>query len=130
MKSLDPQMQILFFAGLVGALGIAVGAFGAHGLEGQANESEISAIRTGGNYALIHAAALLGIGGYLDRSPRLLGISAWFIIVGVIVFLGSLIFYGYTGFSDHLWITPISGGLMILGWFLITIAASMNLHKT
>ena len=48
----------LTLAGIFGALGVAIGAFGAHALEGKLDERAIAIFETATRYQLIHALAI------------------------------------------------------------------------
>lgn len=101
--------------GVVGALlmatGVALGAFGAHGLEGAVSPERLDTYRTGARYHLIHGVGVLAIVA-LGR-----GIFAgWWIAAGAVVFAGSLYLLVLT---DTPWlgaVAPIGGAAMIVGW--------------
>jgi uncharacterized membrane protein YgdD (TMEM256/DUF423 family) len=106
-------------AGIVGALGVALGAFGAHGLKQVVTDPHLLDVwETGARYHLVHAAALLGVAAHPGR-PRWAG---WAFVLGVLVFSGSL----YTmALTDQRWlgaITPIGGVSFIAGWVMLAMA--------
>ena len=93
-------------AALSGALAVAAGAFGAHGVEGKAAEW----LRTGGQYQLIHAIAALVAMRMELRGP------AWLLVGGGAVFAISL--YAMALGAPR-WlgaVTPIVGAALIAGW--------------
>jgi len=116
MSKTAPEMKWLIAAGVIGVAAIASGAFTAHGLEHRVSERAMSALHTGSNYAMVHAIVLLGITALIDKSPRFLNLAAWAFVLGVILFSGSLIIFGVTEFRNHLWITPIGGLSLMVGW--------------
>lgn len=96
-----------------GALGVALGAFGAHGLSAQlAANDTVSVWETASQYHLLHAVALYAMALGAPSRRR-----AWLLLfVGTLVFSGSL--YGLAVGGPR-WlgpVTPLGGLLMILGW--------------
>ena len=103
-------------AGGMGASGVALGAFGAHALEGAVTDPELMAIwRTASLYHLVHAVALLGVAAH-PGSPKWAG---RLFTLGIAIFSGSL----YTlVLTDVRWlgaITPIGGTCLIAGWLTL-----------
>jgi uncharacterized membrane protein YgdD (TMEM256/DUF423 family) len=101
--------------GLLGAVGVALGAFGAHGLKDRIAPNLLEVYRTGVLYHLLHTVALLGV---VVAGPRLkLGVvTRWAFLLGVFVFSGTLYTLALTGL---LWlgaITPVGGLAFIVGW--------------
>ena len=114
--------QILQLAGISGALAVGLGAFGAHSLEElliQTNRLET--FQTAVHYHFYHTLALLGIGilGTLKPEWKGLGISAWCMILGILIFSGSLYILCLTGLTWLGGITPLGGLAFILGWMNI-----------
>lgn len=106
-------------AGLLGALGVALGAFGAHGLKGIVEDPHLLEVwETGARYHLIHAVALLGVAAHPSR-PRNAGIA---FVVGTILFSGSLYLMTLTGVRWLGAITPLGGVSFIVGWCLLGFA--------
>lgn len=102
-------------AGLVGAVGVALGAFGAHGLKNHVSPELLEVYRTGVLYHLIHSVALLGV---VVAGPRLkLGmVTRWAFLVGVLIFSGTLYTLAVTGLRWLGAITPLGGLAFIVGW--------------
>jgi len=98
------------------ALGVALGAFGAHGLKTTLSAESLGWWQTGVQYQMWHALALvaLGLAGRTEmRLPaRLLG-------AGALVFSGSLYLMALTGARWLGPVTPAGGLLMIAGWALL-----------
>ena len=93
-------------AALSGALAVAAGAFGAHGVQGQAAEW----LRTGSGYQLVHAVAALIALRFDARGP------AWCFVAGGALF--ALTLYAMA-MGAPCWlgaITPIGGATLIAGW--------------
>lgn len=117
---------ILQIAALLGGLGVAIGAFGAHGLRAMLEASgRFDTFETAVRYQFYHTLALLAVGVLLHVRPelRLLGTAAWLWIGGVIVFSGSLYLLCFTGITKLGAVAPIGGLLLIGGWIALLLAA-------
>ena len=92
------------------AIGVAAGAFGAHGLEDQVTPDRLDTWKTGAHYNLIHGLALVALG---VRCPKIVGVL---LTAGTLIFSGSLYLLVLT---DTGWlgaITPLGGVSFIIGW--------------
>ncbi len=117
----DPTARtILTTAAAAGFLGVALGAFGAHGLQPLLEQrGTASAWQTGIQYWFYHTLALLALGfagGLADSLRRRISI-AW--VAGMLIFSGSLFFLATTGPRWLGAITPIGGTLFLLGWVFL-----------
>jgi uncharacterized membrane protein YgdD (TMEM256/DUF423 family) len=116
--------KYLAAAGLNGAMGVALGAWAAHGLEGRLPPEALEWIRTGASYQLLHAAALLGLAALAARhATRLVPVAGIGFGLGALLFAGSLYLYAWTGQVWLAMITPFGGALMIGGWIATFVAA-------
>lgn len=112
---------LLAVASIVGASGVALGAFGAHALKARLLASDtLSTWETAVQYHLLHAVAILALVACgRTFSPALqssLHLSGWFFLLGVVLFSGSL--YGLA-LGGPRWlgpITPLGGLAFIVGW--------------
>ena len=120
-------------AGIFGLTGVALGAFGAHGLrEVLARQGSQHTWELAVNYQLIHALALLGAGLWLKfpaaSAPKsiLWAARAW--VVGILFFSGSL--YGLALGGPRILgpITPLGGIAFLIGWSCV-IAAALKPEK-
>lgn len=119
--------KFLSAAGFHGAVAVGFGAWAAHGAEAFLPPQAIDWVKTGASYQLWHALALLGIAAFLHASPprlavRLVTISGLAFFLGALLFSGSLYLLAWDGPSFVVYLTPIGGGLLILGWLLLLIA--------
>ena len=103
-------------AALSGALAVAAGAFGAHGVSGQAAEW----LRTGGQYQLIHAVAALVAVRMEART------SAWLFVGGAAVFAGTLYLMALGAPRWLGAVTPLGGTALIAGWVCLAIRAGRS----
>ena len=113
----------LSIAAVSGALAIAVGAFGAHGLRDRVTPDQVAAWSTAAQYQLIHSAVLLALALYAmgpERSIRLPGVL---FLIGIVLFSGSIYLLVLTPWRWLGPVTPIGGLFFIAGWLsLFTLA--------
>jgi uncharacterized membrane protein YgdD (TMEM256/DUF423 family) len=125
----------LAIGAVIGAIGVALGAFGAHGLSGFLEQQGYSGddltrrlelFETAIRYQLFHALALVLTGLALDRKPTLLWrLAAWAFLIGVLLFSGLLKVLTFAGPSWN-WlgaVVPAGGVSMIAGWVALSIGA-------
>jgi uncharacterized membrane protein YgdD (TMEM256/DUF423 family) len=109
------------------AIGVALGAFGAHGLEellernGQADTFE-----TAVKYHFYNSLGIILIGIMCRMHPGSYKRSGWLILIGTIIFSGSLYLLCFTGLTILGAITPIGGVLLIIGWLFAAKDAFKN----
>ena len=111
--------HILQITGILGALGVGLGAVGAHGLEDILVENgRLDTFQTAVNYHFYHTLALFGIGILALVKPSWKGLSftAWCMILGILIFSGSLYVLSLTGITWLGAITPLGGLSFIFGW--------------
>ena len=102
-------------AAINGLLGVALGAYAAHGLTAPAERVEI--FRTGVNYQMWHALALLGVALLRSRmASQILDLAGSFFLAGIIFFSGSLYAIGLTGSAPLRMAAPLGGVALMLGW--------------
>jgi uncharacterized membrane protein YgdD (TMEM256/DUF423 family) len=104
----------------LGFLGVALGAFGAHGLRDRLAPGMLEVYRTGVLYHLLHAVALLAVGLGADRLARPRAVATLF-AAGVVIFSGSLYALALTGVGTLGAITPVGGLLLMAGWVTLAI---------
>lgn len=104
------------------ALGVLIGAFGAHALKAQLSPDMMQVYKTGVEYQFYHALGLLIIGliGFHIHSRWLLR-AGILIIFGIILFSGSLYALSITGIKLIGIITPFGGISFVLGWIFLVI---------
>lgn len=116
----------LFLGALNGFLSVALGAFGAHILEGKLSDHYLSTWQTGVQYQMFHALALLAVGLLMSKFPAssLIFWSGWLFFAGIVLFSGSLYILSLTGVKVLGAITPIGGVSFLIAWILLMVAAS------
>lgn len=114
-------MKLFLLFGIVnGFLAVALGAFGAHGLEGKISEHALSIWEKAVHYQMFHAVSLLAIGLLMDKIQTASTMwSGWMIMIGIVLFSGSLYLYATTGVKVLAMITPFGGVSFLVGWVLL-----------
>ncbi|MDX1387998.1 MAG: DUF423 domain-containing protein [Acidobacteriota bacterium] len=106
------------------ALGVALGAFGAHTLKSRIGADLLEVYETGVRYHLIHALALLAVAWAASRWPgALTNAAGWLFVAGIVLFSGSLYVLAVSGVRWLGAITPLGGVAFIAGWICLAIAA-------
>lgn len=119
-------MKIFVVLGSLSAfLGVGLGAFGAHGLKTKVTPEMLAVWQTGVLYHLVHALGLLLIGIICHLMPEAATArnAGWAILLGTVLFSGSLYLMVLTGIKPLGMITPFGGIAFLLGWLLLGIAA-------
>jgi len=120
---MDVSMTIATLAAISGLLGVALGAFGAHGLQDRIPADLLAIYDTGVRYHLVHALAMLAAAWADDRfGGRAARLAAWGFGLGTVVFSGSLYVLAITGARWLGAVTPIGGLLFLAGWGALAVA--------
>ena len=129
--------RLTVIAAVAGFLGVAIGAFGSHGLGGwlesrgldpELIEKRVGQFEIGVRYHLVHAAALLAVAALRTGSPR--GrrlVVAWF-VAGLILFSGSLYLLAATNTPWLGAVTPFGGIAWLVGWATLAVVAARDRH--
>lgn len=115
-----PMKLFLLIGAINGFLAVALGAFGAHGLEGKISEQSLTIWEKAVNYQMFHTMAIL-ITGLLTAKIDNISVfwAGLLFVIGIILFSGSLYFYSITGMKFLAMITPFGGITFLLGWILL-----------
>lgn len=128
------QKRLILFAGISGAIAVALGAMAAHFLKSKAetgliSENNLHAFETASEYQLYHSIVLLLIGFISNDSyTRFVKKSTYCFMAGIVLFSGSIYILstaGLVGISNIKWlgpITPIGGMFFIAGWLLLALS--------
>ncbi len=120
------QTKIFIMLGAVnGMLAVILGAFGAHALKRKLPTDLLSVYETAVEYHFYHALALLLIGllGVWQPQSTLLKYSGFTMLVGILLFSGSLYVLAISGIRWLGAITPLGGLCLITAWALLLITA-------
>lgn len=103
---------------LLAFLGVALGAFGAHALDGVLSPDRLETYQTAVRYQMYHALGLLALGA--------LPVTAWraapWLFWGSLIFSGSLYALVFSGFSLLGAVAPVGGTLQLVGWALLFVS--------
>ena len=116
--------RVLGIAGLLIAVGIVIGAMGAHALQRVLEPRQLESLHTAVNYQLFNALGLLVVGLLMRDDPSsALRVSTVLLIAGIACFSGG-IYLMLAGAPRLLGlVTPVGGVLLIGGW--LTFAVTM-----
>ncbi|HQL24201.1 MAG TPA: DUF423 domain-containing protein [candidate division Zixibacteria bacterium] len=120
-------MQRNFFAlgAVLAGLGVAAGAFGAHALRGKIPADLLAIYETGVRYQIYHSFGLLFASLACRYWPgRAARIAGWSLLLGSVVFSGTLYALALTGTRWLGAITPIGGVVQLVGWGALAWAAA------
>ncbi len=109
-------MDWIRISGVLGFLGVALGAFGAHALKAKVSPEMLAVWHTGVLYHLIHALVLLALALYAKATGVDIRWGARFFAVGILLFSGSLYALTLSGIRPLGAITPLGGAAFLLGW--------------
>jgi len=120
------QKNFLLLAAILGFLGVAFGAFGAHGLRGRLSPEMMSVFEIGVRYQMYHVFALVAVATAMRQFGRakLLHIAGWSFVAGILIFSGSLYALALTGTGMFGAITPIGGVGLLIGWACLAFFAA------
>lgn len=123
--------RTLAWASAILLLAVALGAFGAHGIEPHVDILAYHNWQTAAQYQFYHGLALLGLAAIHDRlASRIVSVVRILFVLGVICFSGSLYLLatreiiGIQSLTRFLGpITPLGGLLFMAGWTMLLIGA-------
>ena len=128
LKKFSMHKKFLLIASVSGILGVAIGAFGAHGLKKIIQPGDFSIFQTGVQYQMYHTFALLATGILYEKfRNQWIRWSGVCFIVGILLFSGSLYMitllkaYSVAVSNGIGIITPIGGLFFIMGWMCMLI---------
>lgn len=110
--------KLLVFAGLNGAMAVALGAFAAHG----AAPAVKTLLTTGGQYQMVHAALAVALALW-SGGGRLARLAGWLAAAGGLIFCLALAMIGLLSLPVMGAVAPIGGVMMIAAWGLVVAAA-------
>lgn len=114
-------MALTLIASVLGFAGVALGAFGAHGMSGRFTPESRGWWETATLYLLVHAVAVFAAS--LSGRTGLFSTGGWAMIIGAVIFSGTLYAMALGAPRWFGAITPIGGVGLLIGWALFAIAA-------
>lgn len=118
------MIRFLIAAGAVsGALSVALGAFAAHALKSRLPTETLTVFQTGVQYQFYHSLGLILVGVVVQfaRPSALLAASGVLMLVGILLFSGSLYVLSMTGIRSIGIVTPFGGVAFIAAWLLLAL---------
>jgi uncharacterized membrane protein YgdD (TMEM256/DUF423 family) len=119
--------KVFFIIGsILGGIGVAMGAFGAHGLKNFVSSDLLETWDKAVRYQIYHALALFAVSWAITHwssQAKLLGLGGWLFLGGILIFSGSLYILVL---SNTKWlgaITPVGGVAFVAGWFCLFLAS-------
>lgn len=121
------NQKILLSGAVFMALGVLLGAFGAHALKAQLSPEMLQVYKTGVEYQFYHALGLLFIGSIGFRmDSKWMRRSGIFLIAGILLFSGSLYAMVLSDLKILGAITPLGGLSFVAGW--VSLAVGIAKH--
>ena len=112
--------RVLFIGALLALIGVASGAFGAHGLRPILSEKMMTVFETGVRYHLVHALAMLIAGLSAHWFSHCVFVWAgWSFFIGILIFSGSLYTLALSDIRTLGMLTPFGGLAFLIGWGLL-----------
>lgn len=116
-------MNWIFLGALGAALSVVAGAFGAHALAERLGPRELQLWETAARYLMYGALAMVQMGLFASPGVRRVDAAGWCLLVGTVIFSGTVF---ALALGSPRWlgaITPIGGTLMIVGFLLFAWSA-------
>ena len=123
----------------VATLAVALGAFGAHGLEKWVEDTvsdpseardKLENWQTASRYQMYHSVGLILLGILMFRqSSKLLKVSGTCFLAGILLFSGVMYAYVLTGQKSLGMVLPLGGLAFMAGWSLLGFAALSMIPK-
>jgi uncharacterized membrane protein YgdD (TMEM256/DUF423 family) len=122
VSSVSDRARLVRLGAFAMAFGVALGAFGAHGLKSRLTPDLLAIYETGVRYHLVHGLALFVTawlaGEDKGRAARLAGLL---FVVGILLFSGSLYLLALTGVRALGAVTPLGGVAWIAAWTILAL---------
>ena len=111
------ERVFLVLGALSACIGVAAGAFGAHGLKSRMSAEMLSVFEVGVRYQMYHAFALMGAAWAQAKWPSsIVTAGGWLFAIGTVLFSGSLYLLSVSGVRWLGAITPLVGVAFLAGW--------------
>jgi uncharacterized membrane protein YgdD (TMEM256/DUF423 family) len=115
-------------AAAAGFLGVALGAFAAHGLRGRLSADMLAVFETAVRYQMYHVFAMCAAAWGFARWQRpVFAVGGWLFAAGILVFSGSLYALALTEIRWLGAVTPIGGLAFLAGWLCLAWGAGARL---
>jgi uncharacterized membrane protein YgdD (TMEM256/DUF423 family) len=116
-------------AALLGAAGVALGAFAGHSLKARLAPDMLAVFETGVRYQMYHAFALFAAAwGFARWQHRAFAVGGWLFVAGIVIFCGSLYVLSFTGARWLGALTPVGGLAFLAGWLCLVWGSAAKLR--
>jgi len=112
------KRSLLQLGSLFGFFGVALGAFGAHGLKNFITQEMLTVFETAVRYQMYHAVGIILVAMLVEEYPLMSNAGRLF-GAGIILFSGSLYVLAITGIKVFGLITPFGGLCFLAGWGIL-----------
>jgi len=125
------RSNFLFLSAICGLTGVAMGAFGAHGLKAILSAEMMAVYKTAVDYQMWHALGLGVIAVFSQLSPDSghLNKAGWLMFSGILLFSGSLYLLATLNIKWLGMITPIGGLCFLAAWFYVLLFSYKSIEK-
>lgn len=106
----------LMLGTLLLALGVLIGAFGAHGLKSMVDEAKLVTFETGVRYHFYHAFGLVLFGLFQAHTKSQSKLTTLFFVLGILLFSFNCYLYAVSGIKTFAMIVPVGGLSYMAGW--------------
>jgi uncharacterized membrane protein YgdD (TMEM256/DUF423 family) len=121
------ERTFFVFGAMLAGLGVAAGAFGAHGLRGRLTPEMLDVFETAARYQMYHALGLFAAAWAAARWPgTAVTVAGWCFVAGSVVFCGSLYALSMSGVRWFGAVTPLGGLAFLAGWVALALAAARS----
>jgi uncharacterized membrane protein YgdD (TMEM256/DUF423 family) len=111
---------VMSLAALLLALAVGLGAFGAHALANLVDAKALANWQTAVLYHFMHALALLVLAVWIRfGAPSYVVKVSWGLLLGTLLFSGSLYAYVLTAWKPLVFLTPIGGSIWLVTWLVL-----------
>ncbi len=110
----------VILGGLLGAIGVAAGALGAHALETHLSAEQLHTYEVAVRYQIYHAVMLVATGLLLAQHPSLAGrVAAWAFLVAILLFSGGIYGWIFSQWRPLVHVVPVGGVAFVVGWLAL-----------
>ena len=106
-------------------LATAFGAYGSHGLAGQADAATQSAFATAVDYQFYHGLGLIAVAILTELRPRvrIFAVAGWLLVAGIVLFCGGIYATTFGGPQALSLVTPLGGMAFMVAWLVLASGA-------
>ena len=123
--------KLLPSIGVLGALTIVLGAFGAHALQELLDQDQLDSFETAVRYQMYHVIVMLIIllTSFFSESQK--KVLVLIFLIGILFFSGSIYAISFGIDPKNIWfITPLGGVFLIIGWLLLAYFSTKKIKTT